>query len=121
MHDKTPELSGNIQTMAEVKPLADVIYARHKDISNLTGDLTSIICTAINSIVPEEAVFAQKIKGVWLLYVKSDNASVTLLKLGKLTINTDVHLYLYDNNPFDRTRIQNERIVFKDLPVCLGM
>ena len=117
MHDKTPELSGNIQTMAEVKPLADVIYARHRDISNLTGDLTSIICTAINSIVPEEAVFAQKIKGVWLLYVKSDNARVTLLKLGKLTINTDVHLYLYDNNPFDRTRIQNERIVFKDLPV----
>ena len=117
MHDKTPELSRNIQTMAEVKPLADVIYARHRDISNLTGDLTSIICTAINSIVPEEAVFAQKIKGVWLLYVKSDNARVTLLKLGKLTINTDVHLYLYDNNPFDRTRIQNERIVFKDLPV----
>ena len=43
MHDKTPELSGNIQTMAEVKPLADVIYARHRDISNLTGDLTSIM------------------------------------------------------------------------------
>ena len=46
--------------MAEVKPLADVIYARHRDISNPTGDLTSIICTAINSIVPEEAVFAKK-------------------------------------------------------------
>ena len=80
--------------MAEVKPLADVIYARHRDISNLTGDLTSIICTAINSIVPEEAVFAKKIKGVWLLYVKSDNARVTLLKLGKLTINTDVQCTL---------------------------
>ena len=97
--------------------LAEVIYAKHRDISHLTGDLTTLICSSINEITPDEAVFAQKIRGIWLLYVRTDNGRTTLLKHGKLHLTEYAQLPLYNDNPFDKYNVQNERIVFKDIPV----
>ena len=97
--------------------LAEVIYAKHRDISHLTGDLTTLICSSINKITPDEAVFAQKIRGIWLLYVRTDNGRTTLLKHGKLHLTEYAQLPLYNDNPFDKNNVQNERIVFKDIPV----
>ena len=97
--------------------LAEVIYAKLRDISHLTGDLTTLICSSINKITPDEAVFAQKIRGIWLLYVRTDNGRTTLLKHGKLHLTEYAQLPLYNDNPFDENNVQNERIVFKDIPV----
>ena len=97
--------------------LAEVIYAKHRDISHLTGDLTTLICSSINKITPDEAVFAQKTCGIWLLYVRTDNGRTTLLKHGKLHLTEYAQLPLYNDNPFDKNNVQNERIVFKDIPV----
>ena len=90
--------------------IADVIYAKHRD-------LTKMLCTAINTITPDEAISAQLIRGIWFLYVKSDLARCNLLRHGKMYLGHRV-LYLYDANPYTmRPRVPNERIVIKDLPL----
>ena len=97
--------------------MADVIYAKHRDLCDINGDLTKMLCTAINTITPDEAISAQLIRGIWFLYVKSDLARCNLLRHGKIHLGHRV-LYLYDANPYTtRPRVPNERIVIKDLPL----
>ena len=94
--------------------LVDVIYAKHRDLGDITGDLTKMICTAINNITPNEAISAQLIRGIWFLYVKNYAARSTLLCHGKLDLGHR-ELYLYDVNPYAmQPRVPHERTVFKD-------
>ena len=97
--------------------IACAIYARHRDLGRITGDLTNSICTAINSVTPGEAVGAQLIRGVWYIYVKNEHTRVSLLRLGKLLIQK-TPLYLFAENPYAMVpRVPNERVVIRDLPL----
>ena len=41
-----------------------ILYVEHYDMGNITGDMTSHMCCAINKIVPGQALGAQKIRGI---------------------------------------------------------
>ena len=88
------------------------------DMGNITGDMTSHICCAINKIVPGQALGAQKIRGIWIIAVHTPQARASLLQSSTITVNKK-QVKLYDNNPYDlkARRVEGERVVFKDLPL----
>ena len=85
---------------------------------NITGDMTSHICCAINKIVPGQALGAQKIRGIWIIAVHTPQARASLLQSSTITVNKK-QVKLSDNNPYDlkAKRVEGERVVFKDLPL----
>ena len=80
--------------------LAEAILAKHRDISRLTGELTTIMCSPINKITPDE--IPQKSRGTLLLYVRTDNDRAILLKNGKLHLTDNAQLPLYNDCPFNK-------------------
>ena len=97
--------------------ITDVIYAKHQNLRNVTGDITHMICTAVNSLTPNQAVAAQLIRGIWFIYVKSVKSRLSLLQRGYLDIGAHA-LFLYGENPYNyKSRVPNERVVIRDLPI----
>ena len=101
----------------ELKPDVSILFCKHSDVKDLIGDITSHICDAINDTAPNEGLGAQKIRGLWVIGVRSTAAKLTLLRTNLIINNT--HIKLYDTNPYDlkSQRVDGERIVFKDLPL----
>ena len=84
-------------------------------LSTVPGDITSQICTAINNLYPGEALGAQKMCSSWIISVRSRETGESLLR-SNLTLNGN-EVQLYRTNPYDlKTRVEGERVVFKDLP-----
>lgn len=94
-----------------------IIFCKHENLVNLTGDITYHICTAINEVVPNQALGAQKIRAVWVIGIRTSQARETLLQTNIIVNNNEVKLY--GDNPYDlkAKRIEGERVVFKDLPL----
>ena len=103
--------------MARSKNVVGAIYLKHRDLPDISGDITCIICTAVNNVAPDSAVAAQKLRGVWLVYVTDDESRLALLSQG-VTIN-EVKITLHDNNPYvmNQRGTPTERIVIKDFPL----
>ena len=91
------------------------LFCEHSLLSNVRGDLTDILCTAINEVTNGQAIGAQKIKAVWAICVRDNDARETLCKTG-MAVN-GVHIPLYLNNPRTMHRVEGERVVIKDLPL----
>ena len=103
--------------MDELTFISEALYAKHNDIQHITGDLTRYICDAVNKIIPREAAAAQLMRGVWHIFVKNASARSALLLHGSLLINNTT-LRLYNEDPHSvRSRIPNERVLFKDIPL----
>ena len=96
---------------------AFILYCKHSDMGNITGDMTSHICCAINKIVPGPALGTQKIRGIWIIAVHTPQARTSLLQ-STITVNQK-KAKLQDNNPYDlkAKHVEGERVVFKDLPL----
>ena len=94
-----------------------ILFCKHSDIDFVKGDITSHICHAINEQHPNEALGAQKIRGTWIIAVRTPLARESLLS-ANISVNGK-ELKLYDTNPYDikATRVEGERVVFKDLPI----
>lgn len=91
------------------------LYVKHGDVNGVLGDLTFILCSAMDAIVQEKAaVAAQRIRGIWLLYVNSDTARLAILSHGHLSI-CDKRIQVHDRNPF-APRPQTERVIIRDYP-----
>ena len=103
--------------MDETDLIAHALYAKHSDIGQFSGDPTFIICTAINETLHEQvAVAAQRLRGLWLLYVKTDEARSSLLRHGHILINNR-QITVYNYNPYEKRRVQTERVIIRDLPL----
>ena len=90
-------------------------YCEHSLLSNVRGDLTDILYTAINEVINRQAIGAQKLKAVWTICVRDNDARETLYKAG-ISVN-DTHIPLHLNNPRTVHRVEGERVVIKDLPL----
>ena len=51
-----------------------IVYHKHSEMGNITGDMTSHICCVINKIVPGQELGAQKIRGIWIIAVHTPQA-----------------------------------------------
>ena len=63
--------------------------------------------------VPNEIFGAQKPKGAWMIRLKSLISRTSLLQQEAIIIN-DIRVPIYGSNPLDRTRVQTERVIFRD-------
>ena len=107
----------NTEVMARSKNVVGAIYLKHRDLPDISGDITCIICTAVNNVASDSAVAAQKLRGVWLVYVTDDESRLALVFQG-ITIN-EVKITLHDNKPYvmNQRGTPTERIVIKDFPL----
>lgn len=64
--------------MASSKEVS-IVFCKHSDVDDLSGDITSHICSAIDQRLPGQALGAQKIRGVWVIGVGSQAAADTLI------------------------------------------
>ena len=94
-----------------------ILFCKHSSLPKLKGDFTFHICTAINALNPDQALGAQKIRGTWLIGIRTPEAKISLLQTNIMMNNIEVKLY--PSNPYDlrAKRVEGERVVFKDLPL----
>ncbi len=93
-----------------------LLYVKHFDLRGLQGDITFHLCNAVNKVMSWQAIGAQKMKGLWVIAVKSSDARVTLLEKN-ITIY-DNEIKLYADNPYMRKPWDDsERVVVKDYPM----
>ena len=93
------------------------LFAKNSEVGDFAGDKSFIICTAMNQIVNSiQAISAQKVRGLWLLYVKSETARSSLLRHGYITIHGR-RIHLHNDNPFTTTKVHTERVTIRDLPL----
>ena len=81
----------------------------------MRGDLTDILCTAVNLVTSGQAIGAQRMRALWAICVRSNGARETLCQTG-IAIN-GVQIPLHLDNPFTARRVEGERVVIKDLPL----
>ena len=97
--------------------VVDPIYIKHSDLANMSGDLAGQLCHAADRVEPASAVGAQKLRGLWCLFINSDQARVAILDKG-LSIQNNL-INLFGSNPYESVTIstKTEKIVFKDIPL----
>ena len=66
----------------EIENSMSTLYCEHSLLSYVRGDLTDILCTAINEVTNGQAIGAQKIKALWAICVRDNDARETLCKTG---------------------------------------
>ena len=90
-----------------------LLYCKHYDVRHLRGDITFQICSAVNRLVPWQALGAQQLNGVWLIAVKSAETKSSLLRRS-ISIG-DQDITVYPNNPYTSRGFDGaiERIVIR--------
>ena len=91
------------------------LYCEHSLLSKIKGDLTDIICTAVNKVTSGQVIGAQKLWGVWEICVRDNDARETLCNTGIIVNGAQIPLHL--NNPLSVRRVERERVEIKDLPL----
>ena len=91
-----------------------ILYCEHPLLSSVRGDLTDIICTAVNSVVNGQKLGAQKMRSLWLIGIRRNEAGEILSQSG-IMVN-DMRIPLHINNPYTAQRVEGERVIIKDLP-----
>ena len=112
-------LPSTIHTMNDIVNtcgMADPLYAIHRDIANIRGDIALKLCVAMDLVTPDDVVGAQKCRGVWLIYVKNDNSRQILLQQPNMCIDK-LTFQIYGSNPFTTQNNTEEKIIFKDIPL----
>ena len=79
-------------------PKMHVLYCEHHQFKDVRGDLTDIICTAVNKVTSGQAIGAQKMRGVWAILVRSNEARETLCQNGIDINGAHIPLHLDNNN-----------------------
>ena len=92
-----------------------VLYCKHLQFHEVMGDLTNIICTAVNKVTSGQAIGAQKMRGVWTIIVRCTEARQTLCQSG-IEI-TDAHNPLHLENPYSVHKVEGDVVTIKDWPI----
>ena len=92
------------------------VYLKHSSLSASRHD-TSVgfkLCSAANHITPGQILGSQQIRGLWKIYLKSENTIPKLLQGDFLYDGRKIELFSQD--PFETGKIPSESIIFRDLP-----
>ena len=94
-----------------------LVFCKHTDVLHLKEDITFDLCAAINKVVKWQALGAQKLRGVWVIRIRTPEARTTLLSTTLHISNREIKLY--GANPYSMAegRARAERVVFKDFPL----
>ena len=97
-------------------PTASPVFVKHDDIAILehTSNNPLHLCNAINRIVPESAICAQRMGAYWHLFATDDESRDAMLTAGGLSVANTL-ITVYDTLPIVR-QIPKERVVFKNVP-----
>ena len=74
-----------------------VLYCEHSLLRDIKGDLTDIICTAVNRVTTGQALGAQQMRSLWAVGVRTKEAKETLSQSG-IEVNgmrVTMHINLY--------------------------
>ena len=93
------------------------VYTKHSFLKSNSHDrnLHYKLCVAINHVIPNEIKAAQQIRGLWKIYLTTQDAKETLVRNGFRFNNNLVKIYTYD--PFTQQTKPSEKVVFKDVPL----
>ena len=70
----------------------------------MRGDITDILCTAVNLINSGQAIGAQRMSALWAICVCSNGARETLCHTGIVINGVQIQLHL--DNPFTARRVE---------------
>ena len=70
------------------------------------------MCTAVNLVTSGQAIGAQRMRALWAICVRSNDARETLGQTGIVINGVQIPLHL--DNPFTVRRVEGERVVIKD-------
>ena len=105
------------------KPISvDPLYIKHKDVlGSTTENFTIALCDAINNCLGsnKHALGAIKDRGVWLLYVSSENARAESLNR-ELNIGTK-KIRIYDTNPFIKSNQHRQESTPSEIITIKGL
>jgi len=99
--------------------MVEPLYVKHSDVMYVRGDIGRALSTAADRVVPACCEGAQKIRGVWYLFINNEEARAVLLN-SLLNVN-NLSLSLMNTHPYARSKFADsptlEKIVFKDIPL----
>ena len=97
-----------------------IIYCKHSDIAEVKGDLSFLICSAVNKLIPNQVLGAQKRKSVWVIGLQSSESKLSLLQSGHVIVD-NVKVALTEFNPYTAdAKSDTERVLIKDFPLWEG-
>ena len=99
--------------------MAEALYVKHSDLMYLRGDIGLQLSRAADNVVPACCDGAQKLRGVWHIFINNDNSRAALLNSVFSVCNKTITLL--NTHPFANLRPTDgpplEKIVFKDIPL----
>ena len=95
----------------EQKMETPCVYTKHSFFKSNSHDrnLHYKLCVAINHVIPNEIKAAQQIRGLWKIYLTTQDAKETLVRNGFRFNNNHVKIYTYD--PFTQQTKPSENVV----------
>ena len=93
------------------------IYVKHNDLPSGIGAIIPLeLCQIINLHVPNQALGARLVRGIWTIWLKSIRAKQFIMERVKVLCINYVDIDIHDRYPSTKI-IPNEKILFKDLPL----
>ena len=83
------------------------------------NDIALQLCELCTNETPGQVIGAQLFKGIWSIYLRSQRARNHLSTVKFLKTNNNFPIELHDSYPIAKS-VPDEKIVFKDLPMCLS-
>ena len=75
------------------------------------------LCDILSAHTPHHVIGAQKKGGVWIIWMKTNEARDFIMKNHPTIRYNDRNIELHEDNPFNRPHVPSEKIVFRDLPL----
>ena len=92
------------------------LFCEHSCLTDVSGDITVHLSNAVNKVMRGQAIGAQKIRSLWAICVRSQDAVDTLHQTGIVVNNT--HIPLHKENPYGvEPKVEGERVLIKDYPL----
>ena len=99
--------------------LTTPLYVKNCDLPNKQeNDIALQLCELCSNETPGQVIGAQLFKGIWSIYLRSQRARNHLSTVKFLKTN-NFPIELQDSYPIAKS-VPDEKIVFKDLPMCLS-
>ena len=72
--------------MPASSPTASPVFVKHDDLAILEHNIPLHLCNAINNIVPESAICAQRMGAYWHIFATDDESRDAILTAGGLSV-----------------------------------
>ena len=94
-----------------------LLYLKHSALSANRNDrnVAYKLCCAANQLAPGEILGVQQIRGLWKIYVRSQEAVTGMIS--HYLVFDSRRIELFKDDPFLTGSIPSESIIFRDLPL----